>query len=55
LKDETVVSVAAIAALTGLGVTALACGIDSGLLTSIAAIIGGIAGYQVGSLRGGKK
>ena len=48
MKDETVVSVAAIAALTGLGVTALAYGIDSGLLTSIAAIIGGIAGYGVG-------
>ena len=55
MKDETAVSIAAIASLTALGVAALINGIDSGLLTSIAAIIGGIAGYRIGKVRGGSE
>mgnify|MGYP000156111918 FL=1 len=45
------VKVVAVICLTALGLTALYKGIDSGLLTSISAIIGGIAGYQVGVKR----
>ena len=55
MKDETAISIAAIASLAGLGIAALLKGIDSGLLTTIASIIGGIAGYQVGKIRGGRK
>lgn len=48
------VKVVAIICLTALGVVAIYKGIDSGLLTSISAIIGGIAGYQFGIRRGKK-
>jgi len=48
MRDETVVAVAAIAALAALGAIAIAKGIDSGLLTAISSIIGGLAGYRVG-------
>ncbi len=41
------VKVVAVICLTALGLTAVYKGIDSGLLTSISAIIGGIAGYSV--------
>jgi len=51
MKGETAVSIAAILGLTVLGGIALWKGIDSGLLTSIAAIIGGIAGYGVGKVK----
>ena len=54
MRDETAVGIAAIASLAGLGIAALLKGIDSGLLTSIAAIIGGIAGYGVGRARRGE-
>ena len=55
MKDETAVSIAAICSLAGLGIAALLKGIDSGLLTSIAAIIGGIAGYRIGKVKGGSE
>jgi len=45
------VKIVAVVCLTALGLTALHKGIDSGLLTSISAIIGGIAGYQFGVKR----
>ena len=55
MKDETAVSIAAICSLAALGVAALLKGIDSGLLTTIASIIGGIAGYRIGKARGEKR
>ena len=55
MRDETAISIAAIASLAGLGIVALLKGIDSGLLTTIASIIGGIAGYRIGRARGEKR
>lgn len=47
------VKVVAIVCLTILGAMAIYKGIDSGLLTSLSAIIGGIAGYTVRRAREG--
>lgn len=48
MKDETIVKVVAILSLMSICITALMHGIDSVLTGSISAIIGGIAGYEVG-------
>jgi hypothetical protein len=47
LRDETIIKVTAITALTTICIVALTRGIDSVLLSIISAIIGGIAGYEV--------
>jgi membrane protein YqaA with SNARE-associated domain len=51
VSDETIVKVSAIIGLTAICVVALSHGIDSVLTASISAIIGGIAGYTIGSNR----
>ena len=48
MKDDTIVKAIAIVSLTIIATTALVRGIDGVLLSSISAIIGGIAGYQFG-------
>ena len=52
VKDVTLVKVTAIACLTVICSIALLRGIDSALTGTVAAIIGGIAGYEVGRARG---
>lgn len=51
MRDETIVKIVAIVALTIICTTALIHGIDSVLIASISAIIGGIAGYELRALR----
>jgi hypothetical protein len=46
LRDETIVKISAIVALTTICVVATMHGIDSVLLSAVSAIIGGIAGYE---------
>ena len=48
LNGSTIVKITAIIALTIICVTALLHGIDSGLASTISAVIGGIAGYEIG-------
>jgi outer membrane lipoprotein SlyB len=63
MKESTVVKVVAIISLTAICITALARGIDSVLVGTVSAIIGGIAGYEIrknedrlrGILRRGRK
>ena len=45
MKDTTVVAVAAITALTFLEGTALMCGIDGQILSTVIGVLGVIAGY----------
>jgi len=52
MKDSAVVKIISIVSLTGIAITALLHGIDSVLTGSISAIIGGIAGYEIGYNRG---
>jgi len=52
VKDVTVVKVTAIVCLTIICSIALLKGIDSALVGTVSAIIGGIAGYTIGK---GKK
>ncbi len=47
MKDETIVKIVAITSLTMVCLLALSKGIDSFLTSSISAIIGGIAGYEI--------
>jgi hypothetical protein len=46
MRDETIVKVTAIVALTAICTVAVMHGIDSALVGAISAIIGGIAGYE---------
>jgi hypothetical protein len=46
--DESIVKISAIIGLTAICIVALSRGIDSVLTASISAIIGGIAGYEIG-------
>jgi len=48
VSDESIVKISAIIGLTAICVVALAHGIDSVLTASISAIMGGIAGYEIG-------
>lgn len=48
MNDVTVVKIVAIIGLTVLGSLALIKGIDSVILSAISAVIGGIAGYEIG-------
>lgn len=48
VSDESIVKISAIIGLTSICVVALSHGIDSVLTASISAIIGGIAGYEIG-------
>jgi hypothetical protein len=47
MKESSLVKIVAIVSLTIISVTALSRGIDSVLIASISAIIGGIAGYEI--------
>ena len=51
LKDTAIVKVTSIVCLCVICCVALFKGIDSGLTATISAIIGGIAGYEVGRRR----
>jgi preprotein translocase subunit SecE len=48
MKDKTAVKITAIVCLTAIVITALLHGIDSALVGTVSAIIGGVAGYSVG-------
>ena len=48
VKDVTLVKISAIASLTIICSLALLKGIDSALVGTVSAIIGGIAGYTIG-------
>jgi hypothetical protein len=50
-NDSAKVKMCAMLCLTALGICALAHGIDSVLLSTISAAIGGIAGYRISSRR----
>jgi len=52
MDDSAIVKIISIVSLAGIAITALLHGIDSVLTGSISAIIGGIAGYEVGYNRG---
>jgi hypothetical protein len=52
VKDVTLVKISAIASLTIICSLALLRGIDSALVGTVSAIIGGIAGYTVGRRMG---
>jgi hypothetical protein len=47
MEESTLVKIVAIVSLTIICVTALSRGIDSVLVGSVSAIIGGIAGYEI--------
>jgi hypothetical protein len=47
MRDDVIIKVVAIVALTVINVTALMNGIDTILTSTVCAIIGGIAGYSV--------
>lgn len=51
MEDSTIVKVTAIVSLCVLGVSALSKGIDSFILMSIASLISGLAGYEVGKTK----
>jgi hypothetical protein len=63
MEESTLVKVVAIVSLTAICITALTRGIDSVLVGTVSAIIGGIAGYEIrrnehkfrGILRRGQK
>ena len=46
MRESTLVKVVAIVSLTAICITALMHGIDSVLVGTVSAIIGGIAGYE---------
>jgi hypothetical protein len=48
MEDKIAVKITAIVCLTAIVITALLHGIDSALVGTVAAIIGGVAGYSVG-------
>jgi hypothetical protein len=48
MKDSTIVKIVAILCLTVICSVALLKGIDSTLTGTVSAIIGGIAGYEIG-------
>jgi hypothetical protein len=48
MEESTLVKIVAIISLTAICITALVHGIDSVLVGTVSAIIGGIAGYEVG-------
>lgn len=48
MSNNIIVKISAIIGLTILGSLALLKGIDSVILSAISAIIGGIAGYEIG-------
>jgi membrane protein YqaA with SNARE-associated domain len=50
ISDETLIKITAIICLTVICSLALLHGIDSVLVGTISAIVGGIAGYQVGKI-----
>jgi hypothetical protein len=51
MNESAIVKIAAIIALTIICTTAVMHGIDSALVGTISAIIGGIAGYELRALR----
>ena len=55
VQDVTLIKIVAIVCLTVICSMALTRGIDSTLVGTIAAIIGGIAGYEIGRLRAGRE
>ena len=55
MKDETIIKIVAIVSLVVLEVVnLLTTQYDGAVIGSISAVIGGIAGYEVGKLRGVK-
>jgi membrane protein YqaA with SNARE-associated domain len=52
LKDTTLIKITAILSLTVICSIALLKGIDSVLVGTVSAIIGGIAGYEIGRKAG---
>jgi hypothetical protein len=52
MDDESIVKISAIVSLTVICTVALMHGIDSVLTGTISAIIGGIAGYELGLSKG---
>ena len=54
-EDATIIKVTAIACLTIICSIALMKGIDSALVGTVAAIIGGVAGYSIRRLRRGRE
>jgi len=52
IDNTTIVKLTAIVSLTILGALAFYKNIDHGLIASISAIIGGLAGYEFGSKKG---
>jgi L-cysteine desulfidase len=52
MDDEAIIKVVAIAALAAIVIAALFKGIDSALVGTVAAIIGGVAGYTIGRTTG---
>jgi hypothetical protein len=56
LRDETIVKITAIVALVVLEIANLfTMKVDGNILLSIGAIIGGIAGYEIGKFKSVKK
>jgi len=51
VRDETLIKIAAIVSLTVICVVSTLRGIDSVIIGTVSAIIGGIAGYEVHALR----
>jgi hypothetical protein len=51
VREDTIVKVTAIVCLTVITSLALLKGIDSALVGTISAVIGGIAGYEIGRRR----
>ena len=51
VSDETIVKLGAIVCLTVIVVVCLFRGIDHAIVATVAAIIGGIAGYEVKKVR----
>jgi hypothetical protein len=47
MRDETIVKITAIVSLTVICAVAVLRGIDSALIGTVSAIIGGIAGYEI--------
>jgi xanthine/uracil permease len=55
MRDETIVKITAIISLTVICTVAVINGIDSMLIATVSAIIGGIAGYELKSYIESKK
>lgn len=54
MKDETIIKLVAMICLTAVVLGALAMGVDSALVAAVAAIVGGIAGYEIKTGKVGK-